>query len=65
MFVKNLGRADRIIRATAGVGLFAVGLVFKTWWGLLGIIPLGTAVTGFCGLYKPFGLSTCRQKQPT
>jgi hypothetical protein len=28
-------------------------------WGLLGIIPLATGVTGSCMLYSLLGVSTC------
>jgi len=40
----------------------AISLVFvgpKTMWGLLGIIPLATCVTGSCLLYSLLGVSTC------
>jgi cadmium resistance protein CadD (predicted permease) len=44
------------------IGLGAISLVFigpKTMWGLLGIIPLATGVTGSCMLYSLLGVSTC------
>jgi len=28
-------------------------------WGLIGIVPLATALVGFCPLYRLVGLSTC------
>ena len=32
----------------------------KTVWGLIGIIPIATALVGFCPLYRLVGLSTCQ-----
>jgi hypothetical protein len=35
------------------VGLILLGLVFvgpKTWWGLIGLLPLLSGITGFCPL---------------
>jgi hypothetical protein len=60
---KNIGSVDRIIRLV--IGLFVLSLIFwgpKSLWGLLGIIPLGTALFGYCLLYIPLGISTCKRK---
>ncbi len=60
---KNMGSADKIIRAV--LGIFLISLVFwgpQTYWGLIGIIPLVTAFTGFCPGYLPFNISTKKQK---
>ena len=54
---------DRTLRIV--IGLVAISLVFvgpKTMWGLLGIIPLATGVTGSCLLYTVMGVSTCPTK---
>lgn len=51
---------DRTLRIV--IGLVAISLVFivpKSMWGLLGIIPLSTGVTGSCLLYTVMGISTC------
>jgi hypothetical protein len=57
----NVGGFDRIARAV--LGLVLLSLIFvgpQTLWGLVGLIPLGTAIFGWCPLYVPFGLSSCR-----
>ena len=59
---KNMGTADRTIRAIMGLGILGAGYYFKSWWGLIGLIPLGTAFVSFCPAYLPFGLSTLRQR---
>ncbi|MBU1984985.1 DUF2892 domain-containing protein, partial [bacterium] len=56
-----VGTADRIIRIIIAVVIFALGAAFKSWWGLLGLIPLLTAIFGFCGLYSLLGISTCKR----
>jgi hypothetical protein len=54
----NMGKGDRIFRGIVGIALLAVGYYFKSWWGLIGLIPLGTALVSFCPLYVPFRINT-------
>jgi len=58
----NVGQTDKVIRIILGVLIAVVGLYFKTWWGLVAIIPLGTALVNFCPLYAALGLTTCEKK---
>lgn len=60
---KNMGNADRIIRIVLAVIIGAAGIYFQSWWGLVGLIPLLTAFIGWCPLYAPFGLSTCKRSE--
>jgi predicted transporter len=57
----NIGNADRLIRIIIGLLIIGVGVYFKSWWGLLGVIPIVFAVIGWCPLYVPFGISTRRK----
>ena len=60
---KNIGTIDRAIRVI--VGLVLIALVFvgpQTPWGWLGIIPLGTALIGWCPPYAMFGINTGASK---
>jgi len=57
----NIGITDRVIRIVIGLAVGVLGIVFKSWWGLLGLIPLATAAVGTCPLYLPFGISTKRK----
>lgn len=59
----NIGFTDRIIRVVLGVALLGAGYYFKSWWGLVWLVPLLTAVVRFCPAYLPFGLNTCRPKR--
>lgn len=54
----NMGRADRGIRGFLGIAILVVGLIYGSWWGLIGLIPLGTAFVGWCPAYVPFGIDT-------
>ena len=58
----NIGRLDRVLRIV--LGLVLLSLIFigpHTLWGLIGIVPLGTALTGFCPAYALFGIRTCHK----
>ncbi len=54
----NVGKADKTIRVILGVIIIAAGVYFKSWWGAVGLLPLFTALIGWCPLYAPFGIST-------
>lgn len=56
----NVGSTDRIFRIILAVVIFAVGIYYQSLWGLVGIIPLGTALMKTCPAYLPFGISTCK-----
>ena len=58
--MKNTGKTDQVIRIV--VGLILISLIFigpKTLWGLVGLLPLVTGLSGFCPAYKLLGISTC------
>jgi hypothetical protein len=59
----NVGGKDRTFRFAAGIVIIVAGIFFKSWWGLLGIIPLGTALLKRCPAYVPFGVSTCKKEE--
>jgi Inner membrane protein YgaP-like, transmembrane domain len=58
---KNIGGVDRFVRIVAGLGILS--LVFigpETKWGYLGLVPLATALLGWCPPYGLLGISTCK-----
>jgi len=57
----NVGGTDRIIRVILGVGIIAIGIYFKSWWGAIGVAPILTAAMGWCPAYIPFGISSCQK----
>ncbi|HMT10313.1 MAG TPA: DUF2892 domain-containing protein [Ignavibacteria bacterium] len=58
----NVGSSDKIIRIILGVVIIAAGFYFKSWFGLIGIVPLLTAFVSFCPLYSVIGVNTCKVK---
>lgn len=54
----NMGNIDRILRGVVGVVIIAVGFYYNSWWGVIGLIPLLTALTSWCPMYVPFKFST-------
>jgi len=54
----NVGSADRIIRFILGVIILALGFYFKSWWGIVGIVPIITGFLNFCPVYSLIGVST-------
>ncbi|NGM20326.1 DUF2892 domain-containing protein [Roseomonas stagni] len=59
---RNVGGIDRVLRLVAGALLLALGAFGPLgWWGLVGLVPIGTALAGFCPLYPLIGVNTCRR----
>lgn len=54
----NIGNIDRGVRIVLGLAIGAAGLYFKSWFGLIGLVPFGTALVGWCPLYGLPGIST-------
>jgi hypothetical protein len=59
----NMGTGDRIFRAIVGVAVLGAGFYFQSWWGLVGLIPLGTSAIRWCPAYLPFGFSTASKSE--
>jgi hypothetical protein len=59
---KNIGKTDTILRHVLGVIILLIGIYFKSWWGLIGLIPIVTALVGWCPLYTPFKISTVKKR---
>lgn len=59
----NIGSVERVIRAIVGLGLIAIVFVGpQTPWGWIGLVPLATAIIGWCPPYALFGINTCARK---
>jgi hypothetical protein len=61
MLACNIGKSDKIIRVIIGIVILGAGYFFKSWFGLIGILPIMTAVFGRCGLYYPFKIDTTKK----
>ncbi|HEX7400939.1 MAG TPA: DUF2892 domain-containing protein [candidate division Zixibacteria bacterium] len=60
----NVGPVDRIIRLILGAVIILLGAIFNSWWGLIGVAVFLTGIIGWCGLYIPLGINTCKTKTP-
>lgn len=64
----NIGTVDRIIRIIVGLALLAWALGYipgyaANMWGWIGLIPLATALAGWCPAYSLLGMNTCGVKK--
>lgn len=60
----NVGGVDRLLRIVVGLALIAAALglfgpAYASVWGWIGVIPLATALIGWCPAYSLFGITTC------
>lgn len=65
---KNVGRADRVIRALIGLVLLSLPVWLEaswSWLGFIGLAPLLTALEGNCPGYRLFGISSCPSRKFT
>lgn len=57
----NVGSADRIVRIVIGLALLSLLFILpapQKYLGLIGIVPILTAVINFCPLYSLLGINT-------
>lgn len=65
---KNMGTTDRILRIVAAIAiaiLYFTNVIsgpFAIALGLLAVILMVTSLIGFCPIYGPFGIRTCKKK---
>lgn len=62
---QNVGSLDKIVRVIIGLGLLALLFIVEgniRWIGLIGVVPIFTALTGWCPAYSLFGMNTTSQK---
>ncbi len=60
----NVGGIDKILRIVAGIaliGMAVTGLIGM--WGYIGVVPLLTALLGWCPAYTLLGMNTCGLKK--
>lgn len=44
----NVGSTERTLRILAGLIIMIIGLIYKSWWGLIGLVPLITGLIKWC-----------------
>jgi len=59
----NVGTTEKVIRIILGIVIIGAGVVYQSWWGAVGAIPLVTALIGYCPAWSMFGVNTCKAAQ--
>ena len=59
----NVGKTERVIRLLAGLVLIGVGIVWRPWPAVPGILLVGTALLAWCPISTLLGVSTCRDEE--
>jgi len=60
----NVGNIDRALRVLIGLALLSLlyfGEGNLRWIGLIGIVPIATALMRVCPLYTVLGITTCNK----
>jgi hypothetical protein len=58
---KNIGTIDRVLRIIVGIALIALAATGTIGlWGYIGVVPLATALIGWCPAYSLLGIKTCK-----
>ena len=58
---RNVGTVDRIPREVIGLALRSMLFLVEgemRWFGLLGLVAIGTAAIGWCPAYRLLGIRT-------
>jgi hypothetical protein len=61
----NVGRIERVARLIVGVMILGLYGALPSPWrylALIGLLPLGTALTGFCPIYAQLGWNRCQPR---
>jgi hypothetical protein len=60
---QNVGTIDRTIRAIVGLVIIGAGVMYSSWWGVVGAVLLLTALVGWCPPYTLLGINTAKAKK--
>ena len=59
---RNIGPVERSVRLAVGLTLITVAIMVPgAWWAYIGVLPMVTALIGWCPLYSL--LARVRRKQ--
>jgi hypothetical protein len=57
----NVGTIDRALRIIVGIALIALAATGTIGlWGYIGVVPVTTALLGWCPAYTLLGIKTCK-----
>jgi hypothetical protein len=60
----NVGSLDRVLRLVVGAALIVLALGYwpgvpAQLWAWIGLVPIATAIAGWCPAYTLLGVNTC------
>jgi len=59
----NVGKTERTIRILLGVVIIALGIYYKNWWGVIGLVLIITGIIRYCPVNDILGISTCSKQR--
>jgi hypothetical protein len=66
MTLNVCSKTERVIRAIIGVAILSLLFILETplsYFGLIGLVPLATAVFKYCPISHLLGVNTCHMKE--
>lgn len=54
----NVGKKDRILRISSGFVIISLGMIYDSYWGLVGLVPFATGIFSWCPLYRILKINT-------
>jgi hypothetical protein len=60
---RNMSNTDRSIRIALGLVIIGIAGWLGSWWGLVGVVLVGTGLIRWCPIYKLLGISTLRARE--
>lgn len=56
----NVGKTEQVIRIVIGSVIILIGLKYRSWWGVIGIVPIITGATRYCPANAILGIQNCK-----
>ncbi len=57
---KNVGKVDQVIRYALATIFLVLTFTLSYWFFIGTVVMMFTAYFSFCGLYRLFGINTCK-----
>ena len=57
---KNVGKIDQLVRYVLAAGFLVLTFTISYWFFIGAVVMMLTAYFSFCGLYRLFGINTCK-----
>jgi hypothetical protein len=61
--IGNIGKFDKVIRRSIGLIMIGLGFYYKSWLGMIGIVPIIMTYLNFCPIYVPLKINTKEKEE--